>query len=167
MWGGLVAFSGPQYFYTTTARVVFACACVKAFLLPALPSLRVGLGSCKYLKIFHWSSQCDGAWWLLLTWLSCGSLRVLRHPPQTHRLAIGLNGKLAWENKIDYNFTCRLPYYILCCTDPSEIYTVDANFIQYMFTQYNSSIHVSFITLCTACLPSYYNYYRLTGTYTV
>ena len=70
MWGGLRAFSGPQYFYSTPAHVFFACACVKAFLLPALPSLRVGLGSCKYLKIFHWSSQCDGAWWLLLTWLS-------------------------------------------------------------------------------------------------
>ena len=69
MWGGLRAFSGPHYFYSTPARVVFACACacVKAFLLPALPSLRVGLGSCKYLKNFHWSSQCDGAWWLLLT----------------------------------------------------------------------------------------------------
>ena len=56
MWGGLRAFSGPQYFYSSPA-----CACVKAFLLPALPSLRVGLGTCKYLKIFHWSSQCDGA----------------------------------------------------------------------------------------------------------
>ena len=35
------------------------------------------------------------------------------------------------------------------------------NFIQYMFT----TVFRSFITLCTAYLPSYYNYYKLTGTY--
>ena len=33
------------------ACMAFACACVKGFLLPALPSLWVGLG--KYLKTFH------------------------------------------------------------------------------------------------------------------
>ena len=67
MWGGLRAFPGPQYFYGTPAHVFLACAFVKTFLFPALPSLRVGLGTCKYLKIFCWSSQCDGAWWVLLT----------------------------------------------------------------------------------------------------
>ena len=44
MWGGLKAFSGSQYF----ACVVFACTCVKTVLLPALPSLCMGLG--EYLK---------------------------------------------------------------------------------------------------------------------
>ena len=55
---GLVLFQGPSIFTAALVRrsshfacMAFACACVKAFLLPALPSLWVGLG--KYLKTFH------------------------------------------------------------------------------------------------------------------
>ena len=39
---GLWLFQGHSIF--TPLLLVFACACVKAFLLPALPSLGVGLG---------------------------------------------------------------------------------------------------------------------------
>ena len=67
MWGEPRPFQGPSIFTAALLRrsshfacMAFACACVEAFLLPALPSLWVGLG--KYLKTFHWGSQCDGAW---------------------------------------------------------------------------------------------------------
>ena len=79
MWGGLRAFSGPQYFNSIPARVVFACACVN-LLLALPPPLRVGFGTCKYLKIFQLSSQCDGAWWLQRTWLSWLPSRLLVAP---------------------------------------------------------------------------------------
>ena len=56
---GLGLFQGGSIFTAALLRrsshfacnMAFACACVKAFLLPALPSLWVGLG--KYLKTFH------------------------------------------------------------------------------------------------------------------
>ena len=59
MWGwvGLGLFQGLSIFTALLwrsshfAHVVFACAPVKALLLPALPSLWVGFG--KYLKTFH------------------------------------------------------------------------------------------------------------------
>ena len=73
---GLGLFQGPSIFTALLGRsshftrIVFTC-----LLLPALPSLCVGLG--KYLKIFHWGFQCHGAWWLPLTgfsWLPSRSL---------------------------------------------------------------------------------------------
>ena len=55
---GLGLFQGGSIFTAALLRrsshfacMAFACACVKAFLLPALPFLWVGLG--KYLKTFH------------------------------------------------------------------------------------------------------------------
>ena len=51
MWGDLKAFSALLWWSSHFACVVFACACVKAFLLAALPSLWMGVG--KYLKHFH------------------------------------------------------------------------------------------------------------------
>ena len=54
---GLALFQGPSIFTALLWRsshfihAVFACACAKAFWLPAFPSLWVGLG--KYLKTFH------------------------------------------------------------------------------------------------------------------
>ena len=74
MWARLRAFSGSQYFYGTPLEQVILHALsslvlgLKPFSLPAFPFLWVGLG--RYLKTFHCSCQCDGAWWLPLTGLS-------------------------------------------------------------------------------------------------
>ena len=76
---GLGLFQGPSIFTALLGRsshftrIVFTC-----LLLPALPSLCVGLG--KYLKIFHWGFQCHGAWWLPLTGLSWLPSRSLAAP---------------------------------------------------------------------------------------
>ena len=70
-------------------------------------------------------------------------------------------GKTKWTTILHVGY--HITYYVVQI--PQQFIQQMPNFIQYMLTQYNSSIHVSFITLCTACLPSYYNYYRLTGTY--
>ena len=76
---GLGLFQGPSIFTALLGRsshftrIVFTC-----LLLPALPSLCVGLG--KYLEIFHWGFQCHGAWWLSLTGLSWLPSRSLATP---------------------------------------------------------------------------------------
>ena len=76
---GLGLFQGPSIFTALLGRsshftrIVFTC-----LLLPALPSLCVGLGN--YLKIFHWGFQCHGAWWLPLTGLSWLPSRSLATP---------------------------------------------------------------------------------------
>ena len=86
MWdrAGLGLFQGSSIFTVLLwrlshfARIVLVCAPVKVLLLPALPLLWVGLG--KYLKTFHWGSQCDGTWWLPLTGLSWLPLCPLAAP---------------------------------------------------------------------------------------
>ena len=82
---GLGLFQGPSIlFYSTPSEIKSYCTCClclclcQSLLLPAFPFLWVGLG--KYLKTFHWGSQCDGALWLPLTGLSWLPSRSLVAP---------------------------------------------------------------------------------------
>ena len=76
---GLGLFQGPSIFTALLGRSShFTCIVFTCLLLPALPSLCVGLG--KYLKIFHWGFQCHGTWWLPLTGLSWLPSRSLAAP---------------------------------------------------------------------------------------
>ena len=98
---------------------------------------------------------------MVVMWLPQGTQTPSPNPQISDRFKwkIGL-GK---QNRLQFYMQATITYYVVQI--PQQFIQQMPNFIQYMFTQYNSSIHVSFITLCAACLPSYYNYYKLTGTY--
>ena len=101
MWGGLRLFQGPSIFTALLwwsshfACVFFACACVKAPLLPALLSLWMGVG--KYLKkfplrfsVFRCLVGATHRVVLVTFTLACGFLSLLRHLSHTHLLTIAL-----------------------------------------------------------------------------
>ena len=134
---GLGFFRATVFLQHSCSCCLCLCLCQSLF----APSPSLPQSGSWFMQVSEGFPLEFSVWWCLVAAidmivmvtfrLACGSLRLLRHPPHTQK-AMGSNGKLAWENKIDYNFTCRLPYYILhvCCTDPSAIYTgtVDAKF---------------------------------------
>ena len=91
-------FQGPSIFTALLwwsshfACVVFACACVKAFLFPALPSLWMGVGKKFPLRFSVFRCLVGDAHRVVLVTftLACGFLSLLKHLPHTHLLTIAL-----------------------------------------------------------------------------
>ena len=91
-------FQGPSIFTVLLwwsshfACVFFACACVKAFWLPALPSLWMGVGKKFPLRFSVFRCLVGAAHRVVLVTftLACGFLSLLKHLPHTHLLTIAL-----------------------------------------------------------------------------
>ena len=91
-------FQGPSIFTALLwwsshfACVVFACACVKPFLLPALPSLWMGVGKKFSLRFSVFRCLVGAAHRVVLVTftLACGFLSLLKHLPHTHLLTMVL-----------------------------------------------------------------------------
>ena len=91
-------FQGPSIFTALLwwsshfACVVFACACVKAFSLPALPSLWMGVGKKFPLRFSVFRCLLGAAHRVVLVTftLACSFLSLLKHLPHTHLLTIAL-----------------------------------------------------------------------------
>ena len=89
---GASIFRALLWWSSHFACAVFSCACVKALLLPALPSLWMGVGKKISLRFSVFRCLVGAAHRVVLVTFAfaCGFLSLLKHLPHTHLLTIAL-----------------------------------------------------------------------------